>query len=74
MTYNKIILEKKNGIAKITLNKPQSLNAVDEELLSELVAALDDIEKDASVNVVILTGAGRAFSAGRDLKGVLEGR
>ncbi len=74
MTYNKIILEKKNGIAKITLNKPQSLNAVDEELLSELVAALDDIEKDTSVNVVILTGAGRAFSAGRDLKGVLEGR
>lgn len=74
MSYNKIILEKKDGIAKITLNRPGALNALDEELLSELVAALDDIEKDDSVNVVILTGAGRAFSAGRDLKGVLEGR
>ncbi len=74
MTYNKIILEKKNGIAKITLNRPEALNALDEELLSELMAALDDVEKDDSVNVVILTGAGRAFSAGRDLAGVLEGR
>ena len=69
MTYSKIILGKKNGIAKITLNKPQAMNAIDEELLSELVAALDDIEKDDGVNVVILTGAGRAFSGGRDLKG-----
>ena len=74
MTYSKIILEKKNGIARITLNRPQALNALDEELLSELVTALDDIEKDDSVNVVILTGAGRAFSAGRDLNGVMEGR
>ena len=74
MNYNKIILEKKNQIAKITLNKPQALNAIDEELLSELVAALDEIEKDDSVNVVILTGAGRAFSAGRDLKRLLDGQ
>lgn len=74
MTYSKIILEKKKGIAKITLNKPEALNAVDEGLLTELVAALNDIENDNSVNVVILTGAGRAFSAGRDLKGILEGR
>ncbi|MFC1989925.1 enoyl-CoA hydratase/isomerase family protein [Chloroflexota bacterium] len=74
MTYNTIILEKKNGIAKITLNRPKAMNALSEELLSELVAALDDIEKDDSVNVVILTGAGRAFSAGRDLQGIVEGR
>ena len=74
MAYKKIILEKKNGIAKLTLNRPEVLNALDEELLAELVAALADIEKDASVNVVILTGAGRAFSAGRDLKGVMAGR
>ncbi|MFC1940165.1 enoyl-CoA hydratase/isomerase family protein [Chloroflexota bacterium] len=74
MTYNTIILEKKSGIAKITLNRPKAMNALSEELLSELVAALDDIEKDDSVNVVILTGAGRAFSAGRDLQGIVEGR
>ncbi|MFH1775780.1 MAG: enoyl-CoA hydratase/isomerase family protein [Chloroflexota bacterium] len=74
MAYCKIVLEKDNQIAKITLNKPQALNSVDEELLAELVSALDDIEKDERINVVILTGAGRAFSAGRDLKGILEGR
>jgi enoyl-CoA hydratase/carnithine racemase len=74
MPYNKIILEKKDRIAKITLNRPDALNALDEELLTELIAAIDDIENDDSINVVILTGAGRAFSAGRDLKGILEGK
>ena len=74
MTYNKIILEKKNAIAKITLNRPDVLNAIDEEVITELLAALDDIEKDDSVSVVIIAGAGRAFSAGRDLKAAQEGR
>ncbi len=74
MAYEKIILEKKDGVAKLTLNRPEVLNALDEALLTEFVAALADIEKDDSVHVVILTGAGRAFSAGRDLQGVLEGR
>ncbi|MBI4596315.1 MAG: enoyl-CoA hydratase/isomerase family protein [Candidatus Tectomicrobia bacterium] len=74
MTFENIILEKKNGIAKIILNRPHALNAVTEGLLEDLVAALEDIEKDDSVKVVILKGAGKAFSAGRDLKGVMEGK
>ena len=74
MAYNKIILEKKNGIAKIILNRPDVLNAIDEELLSEFIEALAEVEKDDSVNVVILSGAGRAFSAGRDIKGILGGQ
>ena len=74
MAYHNIILEKKNGIATITLNRPDTMNAMDEALWNELMAALDEIEKDDSLNVVILTGAGRAFSAGRDLPGVLAGR
>ena len=74
MDYSKIILEKKDGIARITFNKPKALNNMDEGLLAELMDALDDIEKDDSVGVVILTGSGRAFSAGRDLPGILEGR
>ena len=74
MTYETILLEKKDGIAKITLNRPQALNAVTEGLLNDLVAACDDVEKDDSIHVVILTGAGKAFSAGRDVEGVLEGR
>jgi len=74
MTYENIIVEKRAGVAKIMLNRPHALNAVTEQMLAELVAALDDIDKDDAVNVVILTGAGKAFSAGRDLKGILEGR
>jgi len=74
MIYKNVLLEKKDGIARIILNRPQALNAVTEGLLSDLVAALDDVEKDDSVHVVILTGAGKAFSAGRDVEGVLEGR
>ncbi len=73
MTYKNLILEKSNGIAKIILNRPRVLNAMNEELLAELVVALDDIEKDDSVHVVILTGSGDVFSAGRDLKCVMEG-
>jgi len=73
MTYKTLILEKSKGIAKIILNRPRVLNAMNEELLAELVVALDDIQKDDSVHVVILTGSGDVFSAGRDLKGVMEG-
>jgi enoyl-CoA hydratase/carnithine racemase len=74
MSYKTILVEKRNGIAKIILNRPQAMNALTEELLGELVSALENAEKDDGVGVVILTGAGRAFSAGRDLPGVIEGR
>ncbi len=74
MPYKTIIVEKKNGIAKITLNRPQAMNALTEELLAELVAALKDIDNDDTIGAVVLTGAGRAFSAGRDLQGVLQGK
>ncbi len=73
MTYSKIILEKKNAIAKITLNRPEVLNAMDNELLAELATAFDEVEKDDSVKVIILTGAGRTFSAGMDIKNILAG-
>jgi enoyl-CoA hydratase len=74
MNYENIILEKEGSIAKIILNRPHALNAITEGMLSDLVDALEDIEKDNNVKVVILTGAGKAFSAGRDVQGVLEGR
>jgi enoyl-CoA hydratase len=73
MVYENILLKKEGGIAKIILNRPHALNAITEGVLSDLVAALADIEKDDSVQVVILTGAGKAFSAGRDVEGVLKG-
>jgi len=72
MTYQTMQLESKDGIATITLNRPP-MNAVNELLLDELVLVCNEIEQDDSVHVVILTGTGRAFSAGRDLPGVLSG-
>jgi len=68
MDYATIICEKKDGIARITLNRPQVLNALSNQVLSELQAAFEDIAHDNTVGVVILTGSGRAFSAGADIK------
>jgi|TARA_Y100000031_G_scaffold151838_1_gene193817 enoyl-CoA hydratase len=72
MRYNALLLDKENGIATITLDRPP-MNAVNEELLNELVAACEEIEGDDEIHAVILTGKGRAFSAGRDLPSVLAG-
>ncbi len=57
------------GITQLTLNRPEKLNALTTELVQALHAHLDDIAVDASVRVVILTGAGRGFCAGLDLGG-----
>ena len=63
-----LLVEKKDGIATLTLNRPRALNALSIELRAELAAAIADVAEDPDVGVVILTGAGRAFSAGLDLK------
>jgi enoyl-CoA hydratase/carnithine racemase len=56
------------GITTLTLNRPAQFNALSESLIEELAAALDAIAVDASVRVVVLAGAGRAFCAGHDLR------
>lgn len=65
--YQTIIVEKKNGVAKITLNRPAQMNAMTYELIREVKSALEDAEHDGTVKVVTITGAGRAFCAGGDL-------
>jgi enoyl-CoA hydratase len=57
------------GVARITLNRPDRLNAIDEGLLAGFYAALDEVDDDHAVRSVVLTGAGRGFCAGLDLKG-----
>ncbi len=64
-----IILERHDGIAKITLNRPEVLNALDPATYAEITDAFAEIERDPQVRVGIVTGAGdRAFTAGADLK------
>jgi enoyl-CoA hydratase len=67
MTYNNLILEKKDGIATITMNRPDALNALNSETFHELNHAFDDLDKDDSIGVVIITGKGKAFVAGADI-------
>jgi enoyl-CoA hydratase len=69
MAYQYIIYEKSEGIATITLNRPEALNAFSKEVIEEVLNAIEDIKADENVRVVILTGAGeKAFSAGADIK------
>lgn len=62
-----ILFEIADGVATVTLNRPDKLNAFNEAMHAELARALDRIEADAAIRAVLLTGAGRAFSAGQDL-------
>ncbi|MEJ2037808.1 MAG: enoyl-CoA hydratase/isomerase family protein [Desulfosarcinaceae bacterium] len=66
--FNTLLFEKKNGIACIALNRPKVLNAMNRLLWTELSEALDDARLDPDIKVVVLTGQGRAFSTGADLK------
>ena len=63
-----------DDIARVTLNRPQAMNALSRELLDELARAIDALAADERVRVLILTGAGRAFCAGLDLKELGSGR
>ena len=65
-------LERYGATARITLNRPAAMNALSGPLCEELARALGQIERDPAVRVVVLTGAGRAFCAGADLKGVFD--
>src|SRR5512140_1594211 len=63
-----VIYEKKDRIAYITLNRPNALNALDDEINRELWECWSDFRQDPAVDVAILTGAGKAFCSGADLK------
>jgi len=66
-TFNTLLYSVKDGIATISLNRPEKLNAVTGEMLTELIEVFDYSDKDDQVKVVIITGSGRAFCAGADL-------
>ena len=71
-SYTAIRLEVADAIATITLDRPDALNALTVTMKEELVAALRSVGRDRAVRAVVLTGAGRAFCAGQDLKERLE--
>lgn len=68
-----LLVEKKDQVATVTLNRPKSMNALSAELRIAIADAFADLKNDPAVGVVILTGAGRAFCAGLDLKELASG-
>jgi trans-feruloyl-CoA hydratase/vanillin synthase len=66
--YKTILVDKKEGVATITFNRPEKKNAMSPQLHLDMVQALTDLEDDDEVRVLVITGAGEAFCAGQDLK------
>ena len=63
-----LILEQRDGIAHVTLNRPERLNAINRKMIAEMHEVLDEVERDDDLGVVVLAGVGRAFCSGFDLK------
>lgn len=63
-----LLFSKENGVATLTLNRPQAFNSFTREMAFALIAKLDECAKDKTVRAIVLTGSGKAFCAGQDLK------
>jgi enoyl-CoA hydratase/carnithine racemase len=72
MTLEYVLLDRSDGVGTLTLNRPDKLNAFAGRMRQELVEALNELENDASVRTIVITGAGRAFSAGGDVDYMAE--
>jgi len=66
--YQSILVERRGAVGIVTLNRPAALNALSAALVQELGAALDELEADAAIGAIVLTGSERAFAAGADVK------
>ena len=65
--FNTILFQVENGVAIITLNRPDRMNAINTQMFEDLNAALDTCERDDTIRCLVLTGSGRGFCAGQDL-------
>jgi enoyl-CoA hydratase len=74
MQLETVLYEKLGHVVRLTLNRPERVNAINQRMLEDLDAALDAAEHDDDVRALIVTGAGSAFSSGFDLKEQMERR
>ncbi|MBK7425093.1 MAG: enoyl-CoA hydratase [Propionivibrio sp.] len=72
MTYENLKLETRGPVALITLNRPKAFNALSDDMMDELSQALDEVEADASICAIVLTGGEKVFAAGADIKGMKD--
>jgi enoyl-CoA hydratase len=68
MTYQTILVEQRGAVTLVTLNRPQALNALNSQVLADLIAALEAFDADPSQGCAVLTGSEKAFAAGADIK------
>lgn len=66
--FETILLERKGRVGWITLNRPKALNALNGQVLDDVIAALDELEHDEAIGAIVITGSERAFAAGADIK------
>jgi enoyl-CoA hydratase len=66
--YQNILVERRGAVGIVTLNRPAALNALNAALILELASAIDDLEADAAIGTIVLTGSEKAFAAGADVK------
>lgn len=67
MSYQTVLLDRKDGIATITFHRPEALNAINSQMLEDLNGAADEVASDDSVRVVVFTGEGKSFISGADI-------
>jgi 2-(1,2-epoxy-1,2-dihydrophenyl)acetyl-CoA isomerase len=70
MEFETIIFEKEEGVGRFILNRPEAMNALNNKMREELISAIEETEKDIEIRVLVITGKGRAFCAGGDVKGM----
>ena len=68
MPYETILVENADRVARITLNRPEAMNALNAKLKTELLDALETLDRDESIGAIVLTGSPKAFAAGADIK------
>ncbi|MGH2600994.1 MAG: enoyl-CoA hydratase/isomerase family protein [Dehalococcoidia bacterium] len=73
MPYETVLIEDRDRVRTILLNRPEKLNALNDQIANEMIAAIEEADRDDGVNVIVISGAGRGFCAGLDLTQRLNG-
>lgn len=68
MAYNCILVDRRSSVASVTLNRPDALNALNNEMMAEVTEVLKEFEADDEIKAIVLTGSSKAFAAGADIK------
>lgn len=72
LSYQTVVLKKEGRLARLTLNRPKSMNAMDDVMMKELADVFESLQSDQVVQVLVINGEGRAFSAGGDIKKMVD--